>query len=264
MISSMKRGFCLFLTLLCAFVSMAQYKNTVTEQYILQYRDIAIENENTYGIPACITMAQGIIESGSGRSSLAKESNNHFGIKCHSSWQGKRTYKDDDAKNDCFRVYESAEESFEDHSKFLVNGKRYKFLFDLDKTDYKGWAKGLKQAGYATNPQYPELLINVIEVYELQNMNSSSYYLVKDLADNTIKQPTKPIDNKDKTPIKVEEKSEVKHKKSLMEYLFGNTKWYQRRHETPQQRKRREMDEKLQKMIDEKDVQRQEIEVEFE
>lgn len=259
----MKRFCCLGACIIIAITLSAQSKNTATEDYILQYRDIAIENENSYRIPASITLAQGIIESGSGRSTLAKESNNHFGIKCHSTWQGKRTYKDDDNKNDCFRVYDSAEESFTDHSLFLKKGKRYAFLFDLDIDDYKGWANGLKKAGYATNPKYPELLINVIEVYDLQNVKSDSYYLLENLAvtDTKIKPSNEEVKKND---VKVEEKPKVEHKKSLMERLFGKTKWYQRRHETVEQRKRREMDEKIQKMIDEKDVQRTDFEVEFE
>ena len=259
----MKRICFLLIGIACSVIAIAQNKNTVTEDYIAKYRNIAIDNQKQYKIPASITLAQGIIESGSGRSSLAKESNNHFGIKCHTTWQGKRTYKDDDSKNDCFRVYDSAEESFNDHSIFLSKGKRYAFLFDLDVNDYKGWANGLKQAGYATNPKYPELLINVIEVYDLQNVTDDSYYLVKNLAieDKEIRP-----DGKEVIPsvVKVEDKEPVKHKKSLMERIFGNTKWYQRRHETPQERKRRELDEQIQKMIDEKDVRRQDFEIEFE
>jgi len=259
----MKRFCCFFVCFVGAVITIAQTKNTATEDYIIKYRDIAIENENEYRIPASITLAQGIIESGSGRSSLAKESNNHFGIKCHSTWQGKRTYKDDDSKGDCFRVYDSAEESFTDHSIFLAKGRRYAFLFDLDINDYKGWAEGLKKAGYATNPKYSKLLINVIEVYDLQNIKSDSYYLLKDLAsvDSKIAPTNEEVRKND---IKVEEKPIIEHKKSLMERLFGNTKWYQRRHETIEQRKRREMDEKIQKMIDEKDVQRNDFEIEFE
>lgn len=257
----MKRFFCL-LTIIVSSLTILAQKNTVTEEYILRFRDVAIENENEYKIPASITLAQGIIESGSGRSSLAKESNNHFGIKCHKNWTGRKTYKDDDDKNDCFRVYDTPEESYKDHSLFLVNGKRYKDLFLLDKTDYKGWAKGLKKAGYATNPQYADLLINVIEVYELDKVNNSDYYLLKDVvyednyAENTIDNSTK------NTSDKPQQKNK-KHK-SLIERLFGNTKWYKRKHETVEQRKRREMDEKIQKMIDEKDVKRNDFEINFE
>ena len=237
---------------------------TATEDYILQYRNIALENERDYGIPASITLAQGIIESGSGRSALAKESNNHFGIKCHSSWTGKKTYKDDDKKNDCFRVYDNAEESFSDHSLFLSKNKRYNSLFSLDKNDYKSWAKGLKECGYATNPNYANLLIDIIELYELDIVNTDSFYLI---ADNT-RVEEKPVVEKEKeqspTPPVKEEKREVEKKKGLFERMFGNTEWWKRRHETEQERKRREMDEKIQKMIDEQDVHRNDFEVSFE
>lgn len=120
-----------------------------------------------YGIPASITLAQGILESGAGKSELAMKSNNHFGIKCHTDWAGQTVYYDDDAANECFRKYNQPQESFHDHSLFLTSRDRYADLFQLDRTDYKGWAKGLKKAGYATNPQYAELLINLIEDYQL-------------------------------------------------------------------------------------------------
>lgn len=140
---------------------------TYTPQtYIARFKNIAISSMNKYGIPASITLAQGILESGNGNSDLARYANNHFGIKCTSDWKGKGYYKDDDKKDDCFRVYTNPEESYKDHSEFLKR-KRYAFLFELDKDDYKGWAKGLKQAGYATNPRYPELLISIIERYSL-------------------------------------------------------------------------------------------------
>src|SRR5690606_3896602 len=121
-----------------------------------------------------ITLAQGMLESGNGNSKLAKEDNNHFGIKCHSDWNGKKFYQDDDAKDECFRVYKNPEESFIDHSDFLVNRSRYAFLFELKPTDYKAWAKGLKEAGYATNPKYPELLIKIIEDNNLQQYDVHS------------------------------------------------------------------------------------------
>lgn len=139
------------------------------EQYIEKFKDIAIAEMEKTGIPASITLAQGCLESGNGNSELAQKANNHFGIKCHSSWKGKGFYMDDDAKNECFRVYKNPEESYRDHSDFLVNGSRYNFLFELAPTDYKGWARGLKQAGYATNPKYPELLIKIIEENQLYN-----------------------------------------------------------------------------------------------
>lgn len=142
------------------------FTDFTTLSYIDAFKGVAIEEMNTYGIPASITLAQGIIESGSGNSSLAKYANNHFGIKCTSEWRGKAYYKDDDKSNDCFRVYKDARESYKDHSEFLKR-KRYSALFELDKNDYVNWAKGLKQAGYATNPKYPDMLINTIEKYQL-------------------------------------------------------------------------------------------------
>ena len=139
--------------------------------YIEQYKEIAIQEMNQFGIPASIKLAQALLESGNGNSRLAREANNHFGIKC-ASWTGKRVYKDDDAIDDCFRSYSRVEESFRDHSQFLLR-KRYAALFELDKNDYIGWAKGLKAAGYATNPRYAELLINLIERYQLYQYDSS-------------------------------------------------------------------------------------------
>jgi len=146
--------------------SNPNFTDFTTLTYIQAFKTVAIEEMNTYGIPASITLAQGIIESGSGNSSLAKYANNHFGIKCTSDWRGKAYYKDDDKSNDCFRVYKDARESYKDHSEFLKR-KRYSALFELDKNDYVNWAKGLKQAGYATNPRYPDMLINTIEKYQL-------------------------------------------------------------------------------------------------
>ena len=126
-------------------------------------------------IPASITLAQGLLESGAGKSLLTVSSNNHFGIKCHNEWTGRRFYKDDDIKDDCFRVYDNARESFEDHSKFLLR-PRYKSLFSLKITDYKGWARGLKACGYATNPQYADKLIGIIELYNLSEYDYAKTY----------------------------------------------------------------------------------------
>ncbi|TCC93679.1 LysM peptidoglycan-binding domain-containing protein [Pedobacter frigiditerrae] len=142
-----------------------------TLSYIAAFKAVAIEEMNKYGIPASITLAQGISESGSGNSSLAKYANNHFGIKCTSDWKGKAYYKDDDQSNDCFRVYKDARESYKDHSEFLKR-KRYSFLFELDKNDYRNWAIGLKTAGYATNPKYADMLIGIIEKYKLNQYDS--------------------------------------------------------------------------------------------
>jgi LysM repeat protein len=140
-------------------------------QYIETWKTEAISQMVTYRIPASITLAQGILESGDGNSRLAKQGNNHFGIKCH-TWTGKTIHKDDDKKNECFRKYESARESFQDHSEFLTKRGRYSFLFDLEPNDYKGWAKGLKTAGYATNPKYSNLLIALIEKNNLQQYDN--------------------------------------------------------------------------------------------
>ena len=129
-----------------------------------------------YHIPASITLAQGLLESGAGRSELTRTSNNHFGIKCNNGWTGRRTYHDDDQRNDCFRVYDSAYDSYEDHSKFLAANQRYRSLFQLKTTDYKGWARGLKAAGYATNPVYAEKLIEIIQLYKLYQYDSAKGY----------------------------------------------------------------------------------------
>ena len=134
--------------------------------YIEQWRDEAVRQMVLHRIPASITLAQGILESGSGKSELSRKSNNHFGIKCHRDWQGGRTYYDDDAKDECFRVYEDARDSYQDHSLFLKK-KRYAPLFELKITDYKGWAKGLKRCGYATSPTYAKNLIELIERHGL-------------------------------------------------------------------------------------------------
>ena len=145
------------------------------QNYINQYKDLAIEQMLKYRIPASITLAQGLFESGAGLSELARKGNNHFGIKCH-GWQGRAVYHDDDAKHECFRAYNSPGESFEDHSRFLARQQRYSRLFELKITDYKGWAHGLKACGYATNPAYATKLINIIELYKLYHYDKASSY----------------------------------------------------------------------------------------
>ncbi len=150
-----------------------------SEDYIIRYNAIAIKKMQEFKIPASITLAQGLLESGSGNSSLAREANNHFGIKCHKEWTGKTFHMDDDEKNECFRAYKHAEESFDDHSRFLTQRSRYAFLFELDIMDYKGWAEGLKKAGYATNPRYPELLLNQVNRYNLHRYDSIAMGLLK-------------------------------------------------------------------------------------
>jgi hypothetical protein len=155
----------LFFMLLLPLSLMAQ-KITV-EEYIETYKDIAMSEMRNHKIPASITLAQGIIESGAGNSALAREAKNHFGIKCHKEWKGKTYTMDDDEKDECFRVYKNAEESFRDHSEFLTSRPRYADLFKLDIMDYRAWANGLKAAGYATNPAYATMLINRIELNKL-------------------------------------------------------------------------------------------------
>ncbi|MGL5317841.1 MAG: glucosaminidase domain-containing protein [Bacteroidales bacterium] len=145
----------------------AQSKNKTYLDYIDTYKEIAISHSKKYKIPASITLAQGLLESNAGKSRLAKEGNNHFGIKCHSSWTGRRMYHDDDAKDECFRKYRDARDSYEDHAQFLTNGSRYAFLFNYKTTDYTSWAKGLSKAGYATDRHYPSKLIRIIEEYNL-------------------------------------------------------------------------------------------------
>jgi hypothetical protein len=149
-----------------SFAGLAQKQQT-REEYIKKYQQLAISEMERSGVPASITLAQGCWESQNGNSRLATEGNNHFGIKCKSEWTGKKIYHDDDAKQECFRKYAHAEESYIDHSNFLKNSSRYSSLFQLDRKDYVGWAKGLKKAGYATDPNYAERLIKTIEDYKL-------------------------------------------------------------------------------------------------
>ncbi|WP_298900182.1 glucosaminidase domain-containing protein [uncultured Psychroserpens sp.] len=143
---------------------------SATEKYILTYSTIAMDEMRVSKIPASITLAQGILESGSGKGRLSVEANNHFGIKCH-GWTGKKIYHDDDKSQECFRKYDHAFTSFEDHSKFLTTRGRYSKLFELRPNDYKGWAKGLRAAGYATDRRYPQKLISLIERYELDKFD---------------------------------------------------------------------------------------------
>ncbi|MEO5943664.1 MAG: glucosaminidase domain-containing protein [Ferruginibacter sp.] len=158
--------------LLVAEISTAQ--KMTAQEYIEKYKDIAIEEMYRSGVPAAITLAQGLLETENGNSELVKKSNNHFGIKCKSSWTGESVTHTDDAPNECFRKYSSAADSYKDHSDYLKNTSRYASLFKLDTSDYKGWAYGLKRAGYATNPRYPQILINNIEQYNLQKYNAGA------------------------------------------------------------------------------------------
>lgn len=151
-----------------------------TEEYIAKYKNIAVSEMIRAGVPAAITLAQGVLETESGNSELVKKSNNHFGIKCKAEWTGSSVYHDDDENGECFRKYDSAKQSYRDHSDFLRTRSHYAFLFSLDPTDYKGWAYGLKKAGYATNPKYPEILIKTIEDYQLNEITEQTMSQIPD------------------------------------------------------------------------------------
>jgi hypothetical protein len=174
----MKKTLFIGIGLLMATAVFASEKRISRSEYIAKWKDMAIQQMAIHEIPASITLAQGIIESGDGNSELARDANNHFGIKCHSDWKGKRTYHDDDAKGECFRKYRSAEASFYDHSDFLLKN-RYASLFDLKITDYKGWAKGLKKCGYATSPKYAKMLIQIIEQNNLDKYDKEGLEVIR-------------------------------------------------------------------------------------
>ena len=181
--------------------------NKHTLQYIKKYAPLAVLEMHKYDIPASITLAQGILESGNGRSQLASKSNNHFGIKCHVGWKGQKVYHDDDEKGECFRKYKFVETSYKDHSEFLSGRRRYANLFKLRKSDYKGWAKGLKKAGYATDKKYPKKLIKIIETYELYEFDKIREKDLKRVKKETSKTERKP---KIKTKKRVKKYYEVK------------------------------------------------------
>lgn len=193
------------------------------EEYIEKYKDIAIEKMYEYKIPASITLAQGILESGSGNSRLARRANNHFGIKCHSTWKGKTFREDDDARRECFRKYKSAEDSYRDHSLFLTTRGRYSDLFKLKITDYKGWAYGLKKAGYATNPKYPQLLIKIIENYNLDVFDRGGKWISQNQD-----QPSPRVDKytyhpevKNKTAVEITEKSRHIYENNRRKFIIA-------------------------------------------
>ena len=168
-------------SLLCLFsalqmtLSQSISWNQRYQDYFDQYKDVAVEQMLKYHIPASITLAQGVLESGAGRSELATRANNHFGIKCN-GWIGRKSYHDDDERNECFRAYDNVYESYKDHSIFLTTSKRYSSLFQLKLTDYKGWAKGLKACGYATSPTYATKLIEIIQLYKLYQYDTAKGY----------------------------------------------------------------------------------------
>ena len=205
------------LVVLFAFVNVQVFAQNYTKsdihKYIETYSDVAVRKMQEHGIPASITLAQGILESAAGTSDLAVKANNHFGIKCHKSWEGKTFHKDDDSKNECFRKYKTAVESFEDHSQFL-KAARYVDLYKLKATDYEGWAHGLKKAGYATNPQYAQRLIRIIEEYNLaiyDNPNSPALAKNESPTNNPSKQPEakKTRNNRKASPIHTKPKPQT-------------------------------------------------------
>ena len=185
----MKKLFVITLLMLVGAVSLGAAERQTREEYVEKYKAIAIAHMERYGIPASITMAQGILESDSGNSRLSTSSNNHFGIKCKKSWTGDRVYHDDDAKGECFRAYPSVEASYQDHADFLDQSPRYDSLFAYPSDDYRSWARGLKAAGYATAPDYAERLVKIIEsmkLYLLDKENGNKIYTAsKTAAANT-------------------------------------------------------------------------------
>ena len=190
--------------------AIAQNYDSLAAVYVAKYKDIAVEEMERVNIPASITLAQGILETGFGLSDLMKNTNNHFGIKCHENWTGKTFSYTDDAPDECFRVYDNPEQSFRDHSDFLRNRPRYAKLFTLDPKDYKAWAYGLKEAGYATNPKYPDLLIKYIETYQLYKYDNPDYIEEEWTADENVniqgeifidKNPNKQADKDDDVKI---------------------------------------------------------------
>lgn len=187
--------------------------------YIEKYNKIAVEHMKTYGIPASITLAQGLLESGAGLSQLSKESNNHFGIKCH-DWKGERVYFDDDEKGECFRKYDDPKESYKDHALFLVERPRYASLFQLKSTDYKGWAKGLKQCGYATDPNYATRLIGIIEEYGLDKYDKD--VKVKDKKESEKSENSKASDSSKKDSDKKSKETETPKKRKI-QYKLKST-----------------------------------------
>jgi LysM repeat protein len=199
----MKNILTILLTFCISLVASASpTEKTPQEKYIEKYAPLAVSEMYRSGVPASITLAQGLLESGNGQSELARKSNNHFGIKCHNNWQGGRVYHDDDAKGECFRKYSDPSDSYRDHSDFLRFRDRYKFLFDYRVTDYKSWAHGLKKAGYATDPAYPKKLIKLIEEYNLNQYDRKPASFGRSY--------NKKEDKKeDKKEVKKEEKKEV-------------------------------------------------------
>jgi flagellum-specific peptidoglycan hydrolase FlgJ len=189
--------------------------NDIVSGYVLQYKDIAMGNMKTYGIPASIILAQGILESGAGRGDLAASANNHFGIKCHADWTGDTVNHDDDSSQECFRKYNKVSESYRDHALFLTGKGRYASLFELNKDDYRAWAKGLRKAGYATDPQYPDKLISYIERYDL------GQYDAQVLGTNYV-----PVDNQNRRILVMDSRSDGFYEVQKGDTLYSISKKY--------------------------------------
>jgi hypothetical protein len=218
----MKRTLLAISLILGLSLSAQREAGTPQERYIARYASIAVNEMYRSGVPASITLAQGIIESRSGQSALAADGNNHFGIKCHNGWKGRTMLVDDDRRNECFRVYDTAEESFRDHSDFLRYRDRYKFLFDFPTTDYKSWAYGLKQAGYATDPSYATKLIQCVEDYGLARFDRMT--VTEALAEGGA-DAEEPVDQEElegipDSPLKIEA-GEIYRGKAGEEYRFS-------------------------------------------
>ena len=203
-----------FLCVILCSAECAEVRSSAYVAYIERWKATALDQQAKYGIPASITLAQGLLESGAGQSDLATLANNHFGIKCHSDWQGGTYHKDDDQRDECFRSYARAEDSFRDHSLFLKR-KRYESLFAYKVTDYKAWAKGLKECGYATDPKYPQKLIQIIETYELDKVSRSSKPSKHDKPDQAA--PPAKADKPTKTDKQVQADKPVKADKPTKE-----------------------------------------------
>jgi LysM repeat protein len=205
--------------IVCFIVATAQGQRMTPEQYIATYKVAAVAEMKRLGVPASIILAQGILETECGNSDLVRRSNNHFGIKCKSTWTGESVRHTDDAPNECFRKYNSAADSYKDHSDYLYNTPRYASLFKLPSTDYRGWAYGLKAAGYATNPRYPQILISNIEKYNLQQYNeplsaeSQAALIAKMGVTEAVKQPKEIITA-----------AEPKKESNLFQKLFSGKK----------------------------------------
>ena len=227
----MKKFTLFFLNILITVAALASPTgNTPQEKYIEKYAPLAVSEMYRSGVPASITLAQGLLESGNGQSELARMSNNHFGIKCHNNWKGGKVYYDDDAKGECFRKYSHPSESYRDHSDFLRYRDRYKFLFDYRVTDYKSWAYGLKKAGYATDPKYPKKLINLIEEYNLQQYDRkpASFgrsYNKKENKNEIHKKEVAKLESKSNSkPLHVKQKEEKQQKLPLSPTIVEQVK----------------------------------------